>query len=147
MILRVRGAGHIRNVGVEVGHQVVSSHMEVDAPGSAADRHEMKSSHARIRDDRPRSDRAEGRDGSSLIPRSISRLRFVGKRQPLYPQVSPELGPVDLAAAGNQNEDVILGPTANHDGPQEFADLDALERGALLDAVRALGSHRSEVQT
>lgn len=115
--------------------------------GSASDRDATKPSHAGVGDDRPRSDRAEGRDCSSLVPGSISRLRFVGKRQPLDPQVSPELGPVDLAAAGDQNEDVVVGAAADHDGPQELADLDALERGALVDAVRALGPHRSEFQT
>jgi hypothetical protein len=37
-----------------------------------------------------------------------------------------------LAAAGDQNEDVIVGPTADHDGPQELADFDPLEPGAFI---------------
>lgn len=138
--------GHIHNVRVEVCEQISRRQVQVDATGSAADRHAMKPSHACICDDRPRSDRAEGRDCSALVPGRPPRLRFVRKRQPFDPQVGPELGPVDLAAAGDQNEDVIVGPTADHDGSQELADLDALKTGAFFNAVRGLGLHRSEIQ-
>ena len=50
-----------------------------------------------------------------------------------------DLRPVEAAPAGHQDEDVVVVAAPDDDRAQERRELDALELGALLGAVGALG--------
>ena len=50
-----------------------------------------------------------------------------------------DLRPVEAAAAGNEDEHVVVLAAPDDDRAQQSAELDALELGALLGAVGALG--------
>jgi len=58
--------------------------------------------------------------------------------------VGPEQRPVDLPAAGDEDEDVIAGAPPHHDRADQPPDLDALQSGALLGAAGSLGAHDPE---
>ena len=110
----------------------------------AADRDDVERARRGVRDHRPGVRRPERRDRAAFVPRRVVRLVGVGQRETLDAEVRPQLRPVDLATSRHQDEHVVVRTTPDHDRPQQLAELDPLERGALLGARGALGSSHLE---
>ena len=92
-----------------------------------------------VDDDRPGPGRPERGDRATLVAGHLAGLVGVGQRQALDAEVGADLRPVEAAAAGHEHEDVVVLAAPDDDRPQQGPELDALELGALLGAVGALG--------
>ena len=123
-----------------------SGDVEVHAVRAGPDRDGIEVRDGRRRDDGPGARRPEGRDGPPLVARRDARLLLVGEREARDAEAASECGPVDLPAAGHEDEDVVVGTASHDDRSEEVPEGDALERRALLGARRTLRRDDARVE-